>query len=479
MSVKKPSISEMLEIKSVAIIGVSMKLGYYWVHSMLQWPHDLKVWLVSHREGEVLGHKIHSSLDDIPENIDYAIIAVPRRVVPEVIKQVADKGAKGATVFTSGYSELGTDEGRSEEKKFLDMVSNLSMRVFGPNCMGICYPKLGFAFAPTIIQRVGDVGFISQSGGVAISTYTAAAESGVGFSKLFSFGNSVDIKPPELIRYFQGDEETNVIGAYIEGTESGSELLHELKILADKKPVVVLKGGRSVEGSRAVSSHTGALAGNRELWSAAFKQANVPTVSTLEELVATLSVFSLCPEPASRNVGMIAISGGTSVIYTDMCIDAGLKVPTTSNETLEKLDPLIRDVGTSLKNPIDLAADYYSDQTTTEVLRIVGSDSKFDSLIFEADVHHIHQVATIMGAADAVIDFWRDMAEAAREVSIRENKPVLIAVPDVAYPKARKEAWDVFVDKQLPVFRNMQEAITALSKACDYYETRKRRSQND
>ncbi|TXT54623.1 MAG: hypothetical protein BAJATHORv1_60120 [Candidatus Thorarchaeota archaeon] len=476
MTVRKPSIAEMLDIQSVAIIGVSMKLGYYWVHSMLQWPHDLKVWLVSKREGEVLGHKIYADIDDIPDKIDYAIVAVPRKVVLPVLKQVADKGAKGATVFTSGYSELGTPDGKEEERKFKELVEGIPMRVFGPNCMGLCYPRLGFAFAPTIIKRMGDVGFISQSGGVAISTYTAGAESGVGFSKLFSFGNSVDIKPPELIRYFQDDDETKVIGAYIEGVESGSELLTEMKVLAKKKPVVVLKGGRSVEGSRAVSSHTGALAGSQDIWSAAFRQANVPTVTTLEELVATLSVFSLSPKPKSRNIGMVAISGGTSVIYTDMCVGAGLKVPTTSTDTLEKLDPLIRDVGTSLKNPIDLAADYYSDQTTAEVLRLVGAEPNFDSLIFEADVHHIHQVATIMGAADVVVDFWRAMAEAAREVSIRHEKPVLVAVPDIAYPQARKEAWDIFVEKKLPVFRNMQEAVTALSKVCDYYEVRERRS---
>ncbi|GAI91277.1 unnamed protein product, partial [marine sediment metagenome] len=227
------------------------------------------------------------------------------------------------------------------------------------------YPEIGFAFTPTIKRLSGNVGFLSQSGGVAITTYTAGVESGVGFSKMFSFGNQVNITPQELIDYFVEDDTTKVIGVYIEGTKNGRQILESMKRLARIKPVVAIKGGRSNEGSRAAASHTGALAGNREIWNAVFRQSNVVTVDTLEDLVATLSIFSLSPPPRSRNIGMIAISGGTSVIYTDLCIEKGLGVPKTSEETIAKLDPLIRDVGTGLGNPIDLAADYYQDQTTS------------------------------------------------------------------------------------------------------------------
>ena len=177
-----------------------------------------------------------------------------------------------------------------------------------------------------------------------------------------------------------------------------------MKKATKKKPVVVLKGGRSSEGSRAAASHTGALAGNTAIWKAVFRQANVSTVDTLEEMLATLSVFSLSPKPESRNVGLVAISGGSSVIYTDLLIENGLKVPKTSDETIENLDALIADVGTGLGNPIDLAADYYQDQTTSEVIRLVGEESKFDSLILVADVHNMHQVASIMGVEDALPD---------------------------------------------------------------------------
>ncbi|MFW9957912.1 MAG: CoA-binding protein [Candidatus Odinarchaeota archaeon] len=469
-STKKPTIKEILDIRSVAIVGVSEKLGYYWVHSMLQWDHHLKIWLVSRREGEVLGHKIYTSLSDIPEKIDYAIIAVPYKYVSQALLECHAKGAKGVTIFTSGFSELGTDEGRQRELEIRKILDELDMRAFGPNCMGLMYPEIGFAFMPTVKRLAGNVGFLSQSGGVAITTYTAGVEGGVGFSKVFSFGNQVDITQQELLDYLRNDNETDVIGAYIEGAKNGREVLTSLIETAKKKPVVVLKGGRTSAGARAASSHTGALAGDQEIWTAAFRQANIQTVDTLEDLVATLSIFSLSPKPKNRDVGIVAISGGTSVIYTDLCLENGLNIPRTSPDTLERLYPLIRDVGTGLGNPIDLAADYYQDQTTVEVIRIVAKDPQFSSLIFEADVHNMHQVATIMGAQDVLVDYWRAVARVGREIIEQSNKPVLAVIPEVAYPKARADAWNVFVSEGIPVFHNMIEAIRALTRVCKYYE---------
>ncbi|MBN2230115.1 MAG: CoA-binding protein [Candidatus Thorarchaeota archaeon] len=474
---KRPTIEEMLKIQSVAIVGVSAKLGYYWVHSMLQWDHELRIWLVSKRGGEVMGHKIYTDLSEIPENIDYAIIAVPYKYVPQTLKECHEKGAKGVTIFTSGFSELGTDEGRQREIEVQNILDGLEMRAFGPNCMGLMFPELGFAFMPTVKRLAGDVGFLSQSGGVAIATYTSGVEAGVGFSKVFSFGNQVDIRPQELLDYLGDDTKTKAIGAYIEGAKNGREILEAMISAAKKKPLVVLKGGRSIEGSRAASSHTGALAGNREIWAAAFHQANVLTVNTLEDLIATLSIFSLSPQPKTEAVGLVAISGGTSVIYTDLCIESGLLVPPTSKETLERLEPLIRDVGTGLGNPIDLAADYYQDQTTSEVIQIVGEEPRFSSLIFEADVHNMHQVASIMDAQDSLVDYWRAMAKAGKYVVDKLKKPVLVAIPDIAYPIPRAEAWQVFVDAGLPVFRNISEAVNALARVCRYYKIKEQREK--
>ncbi len=473
---KKPTIKEVLDIQSVAIVGVSEKLGYYWVHSMLQWDHQLKVWLVSRREGEVLGHRIYTSLADVPESIDYAIIAVPYKYVAQALRECHAKGAKGVTIFTSGFSELGTEEGRQREIEIREILDELNIRAFGPNCMGLMYPDIGFAFMPTVKRLAGNVGFLSQSGGVAIATYTGGVEGGVGFSKVFSFGNQVDITPQELLNFLRDDSETQVIGAYLEGAKNGREILSSLIETAKKKPVVVLKGGRTSAGARAASSHTGALAGNSEIWEAAFLQANVQTVNTLEDLIATLSIFSLCPKPKTRDVGIVAISGGTSVIYTDLCIENELNVPRTSPETLKLLDPLICDVGTGLGNPIDLAADYYQDQTTAEVIRIVAKDTRFSSLIFEADVHNMHQVATIMGAQDVLSDYWKAIAKVGREIVERNKKPVLAVLPEVAYPKARAEAWEVFVHEGIPVFHNMIEAISALARVCKYYEVTSERN---
>jgi acetyl-CoA synthetase (ADP-forming) len=467
---KKPTIKDILDIRSVAIVGVSEKLGYYWVHSMLQWKHGLKIWLVSIRGGEALGHKIYTSLSEVPEKIDYAIIAVPYKYVPQALRDCHEKGAKGVTIFTSGFSELGSEEGKQRETEIRTILDELNMRAFGPNCMGLMYPKLGFAFMPMIKRLAGNVGFLSQSGGVAITTYTSGVEAGVGFSKVFSFGNQVDIRVQELLDFLAEDTETKVIGAYIEGARSGREVLNSLIASAQKKPVVVLKGGRTTEGARTVSSHTGALAGSNAIWEAVFKQANVLTVDTLEDLVATLSIFSLSPKPKTRDVGIVAISGGTSVIYTDLCIENGLLVPRTSQETIKRLNPLIRDVGTGVNNPIDMAADYYQDQTTSDVIKIVAQDPQFSSLIFEADVHNMYQAATIMNAQDVLADYWKAIAKVGRYIVEEQKKPVLVVLPEVAYPTTRTEAWQVFVDEGLPVFHNMSEAIRALARVCRHNE---------
>ena len=469
------SIADLIDIQSVAIIGISERLGYFWAHSMTQWSHDLNVWFVSRSGGEIVGKKILHSISEIPESIDYAILAVPYGAVPEVLRECVEKGAKGATVFTSGYSELGTEEGYERERALTELINELGIRVFGPNCMGLMYPKLGFAFMPSVPRRIGNVGFLSQSGGVSITTYTAGAEAGVGFSKIFSYGNAIDINPIELLNFFENDMETEVVGAYLEGTERGRDLLDSLLRVASKKPVVVLKGGRSVDGSRAVSSHTGALAGSNEIWDTAFKQANVTPVNTLEDLVATLGLFSKCPAPQSRNVGIIVISGGTSVVYTDLAVEYGLKVPKTSPETLEKLDPLLRDVGNSINNPIDLASDYYDDSVTTQVITLAGADSRFSAIIVQADVHNIYQVAKIMGIDELIVHLWGAMAKAAKQVMEEQNKPVLVVIPDVAYHEPRKKAWDLFVNEDLPVFRNIREAVGALSRVCEYYEIKNSR----
>lgn len=477
-ALSRPTISEMLNVKRVAIVGVSAKLGYYWVYSMLQWKHDLDVWLLSKNSGEVLGKQIYTDLEQIPEPIDYAIIAVPKRYVASVLKDVSEKGAKGATIFTSGFSELGTAEGRQAEEELSSLAKTLPTRVLGPNCMGLLVPKTGFAFMPTIERGIGDIGFLSQSGGVAIATYTAGVEAGLGFSKVFSFGNSIDITPSEIMQFLKDDSDTKVVGAYIEGTKEGEALFHAMLELASKKPVVALKGGRTAEGSRAASSHTGALAGSNDIWHAAFRQTNIPVVRTLEEMLSTLSVFSLCPAPASRNVAVVAISGGASVIYTDLIIEHGLKAPKTSDSTISELAMLIRDVGTGLGNPIDLAADYYDDETVRKVIRLVGGEKNFDSIILEADVHNMYQVATIMNAQDVLSDYWEAMAETGHEIMVEHKKPVMIAIPEVAYPQARNQAWKTFVKHKLPVMKNITEAVGALSRVCNYYDTQRSRSED-
>jgi len=197
--------------------------------------------------------------------VDFAIIAVPAPIVPKVLEDCAKKGVKLATIFSSGFSETGTREGVLLEKMIAEVAKKVGIRIFGPNCMDAYFPKQGLSFRPDLPKESGDIGFISQNGGNAIGIIICGSVWGLKFSKVFSYGNAADLDSPDLLEYLRWDKETKVIGLYIEGVKNGSKLLSVLKKTTKEKPVVVWKGGVTELGSRAVASHTGALAGSAKI----------------------------------------------------------------------------------------------------------------------------------------------------------------------------------------------------------------------
>lgn len=202
------------------------------------------------------------------------------------------------------------------------------------------------------------MGFISQSGGHAINFAIVGKSIGLRYSKVFSYGNACDLGSPDFLEYLAEDEKTKVIGMYIEGIKDGERLIKSLKKATEIKPVVVWKGGRTEAGARAVASHTGSIAGSAKIWDAVFEQTGAVKVKDFEELLDTVSVFVFCPPTTSKNLGLVSISGGTSVSNTDFCIEEGFNVPELSYKTREKLSKFVQSMGTSVKNPLDLAGSY-------------------------------------------------------------------------------------------------------------------------
>ncbi len=318
-----------------------------------------KLYPVNPRESEIMGLRCYSSVVDIPGEVDLAIITVPAGLVPQVIAECNQKGVRYAIVHSAGFSELG-DEGEKLEKEMIQSARQGDIRIIGPNCMGIFSPEAGInTIAPrvTFEKETGPVGFVGQSGWVVENVIEIGYERGLRFSKAVSIGNQSDLTSEDLLKYLADDDETKVIGFYIEGIKRGREFFQLVKQVSKQKPVVVWKSGSSEVGIRAAASHTGSLAGNNVIFDAVMKQSGVNIARNLDELIDLLVGFTCPVLPAGRKVGLLVESGGGAVAGADAAEALGLEVPTLSAEVQEELADRLE--GTippfsSPRNPVDL-----------------------------------------------------------------------------------------------------------------------------
>jgi len=459
----------LLNPRSVAIIGASCTRGFYWVRSFLEYGFPGKIFPVNPKEKEVLGLKCYPSILDVPEEVDFAIIAVPAPIVPKVLEDCAKKGIKLATVFSSGFSETGTREGALLEKRVAEVAKKVGVRIFGPNCMGVYFPKRGLSFRPDLPKESGDIGFISQSGGNAIGIVMCGSVWGLKFSKVFSYGNAADLDSPDLLEYLRWDEETQVIGLYIEGVKDGSRFLSVLRRTTEEKPVVVWKGGVTELGSRAVASHTGALAGSAQIWESVLKQANAVSVHSLEEMIDVLCGFSFLPPPKGKDLGIVSISGGSSVVCTDVAAQFGFNVPELPRKVQEKIYSMIQPVGVSVKNPIDLASSFFNVDAVKFALREVIN--YVDAFIFDFQVHYL-----ILREHFGERGIVEKMVKIAIDISheyLSAGKPFLIVLPLTYYSKEWLKSKEKFLNAKIPVFTSIIRAANALSKIYSFYQRRK------
>lgn len=262
--------------RSVAVVGVSEKnrnAGARFLKPFLKMGFKGDLYIINPEVKEAFNIRAYSKLTDIPGHIDHVIVCIPSNDTPSIIQQCVDKFVNTVAIYSAGFSEAGTEEGVSLEEELLKIAGNSHLRIIGPNCMGIYCPDSGLSFRDDLPKDSGSVALISQSGGMAITSVLAAAERNIYFSKVVSYGNESDLRCSELLDYLSGDDETSMIMLYIEGTKDGRELSAALRKVCLKKPVVVLKGGITGAGTKAATSHTGALSGMAEIWSAVINQA--------------------------------------------------------------------------------------------------------------------------------------------------------------------------------------------------------------
>ena len=466
--------------KRLAIIGVSQEgnvFGSGMILSLNDIGYSGEIYPVNPKGGTFAGLDIYRSVEEIPEEIDFAVIAVSARNVPEALDACRKKGAAGAEILSAGFKELGTPEGIALEEE-IKRIAARGIRVVGPNCFGIYCPASGLTVlpGPDLSRKSGPLAFLAQSGGMSIDFAATGKWMGLNFSKLVSFGNGADLRETELLDYLGRDAATGIIAMYIEGIEEGDAFFSTLREVTRHKPVVIYKGGLSAAGQRAVTSHTASLGGNKAIWEAVLRQCGAVQVGNLWEMAETCLAFTLLPERVYRGMTVIGGGGALGVAACDAAEAAGVELPILSGEIHDRIMAVLPKPGSSAGNPIDIASPMVDVAMQREVLRSAASDDRVDIQLMIQLFYHLRHMAVRMGAKSVKeVVPYRELADMVRQVVDETGKPVVLILPnhkqDLQYldiEEMMREARQAFVDRGIPVFDDLNRAFTAIGHVSDY-----------
>ena len=452
---------------SVALVGISGSpanmMRSMFLDPLLEFGFEGNVYLVHPSGGELWGFTVYPSIKDIPEPVDYVITSIPATHTIQLMRDCVTKGVKAISLFTAGFSETGEEEGIRLENELASIAREGGVRIIGPNCMGIYCPSTRLSFDPGFSKESGGVSFISQSGGNSWRVVRMAEAQGVRFNKVISYGNACDINETELIDYLADDPETKVIAAYIEGIRGGRGFFQVLGRAARAKPVIILKGGRTGAGARAVASHTGSLAGAEAVWDSVFHQTGAIRVYSVEELVNVVVSFSFMPLPRGRNVGILGLGGGESVQSADDCEAAGLSVPALPQEIRDELRGFTPLAGCSVRNPVD-SSMVMSPEDYSKTVRLVSGWSGIDLML-------AYVVIDLLPSSVVKPDMVNMMVGSVVEASKASAKPMAVVFsPGASAGQQGVENLRRFHLAGLPVYHNVSGAARAISKYIQYHE---------
>jgi len=371
--------------KSVVVIGASREKGTVGWSIFNDFVSSKKfkgkVYPVNPNAKEILQRKAFPSIKDVKGDVDLAVIAVPAKIVPHVMHDCVDKGVKTAVIVSSGFSEIGH---KALEAEIEHIARESHMRVVGPNCLGVFDGHSGVdtLFLPEEkLQRPrpGNIALITQSGAVGSVILDWISSEGYGISKFISYGNGADLTETDFIEYLMEDDQTDVICMYLEGSKNGRRMYHMLKDAVKEKPVLIIKAGSSKEGTHAVSSHTGSLAGSDEIYQAAFKQAGVLRTHDMETMFDYAQALSHQPLSKGDNILVITNGGGFGVLATDEIISRGMHMAQLSEGTKKTIKRYLPTYA-GIHNPLDLIGDADS-RRYEKVFRAISSDKNVDAVM--------------------------------------------------------------------------------------------------
>ncbi|MCL4534501.1 MAG: acetate--CoA ligase family protein [Bacteroidetes bacterium] len=357
-------LEEFFSPQALAVIGASrheQKLGFTVLNNIIQGQFRGKVYPINPSATEILGLRCYPNVQSVPKSVDLVVIVVPRDVVIEAVRDCTAAKVKGAIIITAGFRETGP-EGAEKEREVVRIARAGGMRVLGPNCLGVIDTNshLNATFAAVPPLR-GSISLMSQSGALCTSILDWARRESVGFSRFVSVGNKADIDEVDLLEALAGDQRTRVVVGYLEGISRGQRFMEVAGELSKKKPIVLMKSGTTAAGQRAVSSHTGTLAGSDAAYDAAFKQAGVIRAPSLESLFDFAVAFARQPVPTGRRLAIVTNAGGPGIMAADACERQDVSLASFTAETIERLRAGLP-AAAGVYDPVDVLGDARSDR---------------------------------------------------------------------------------------------------------------------
>jgi acetyltransferase len=375
------SLKKLFNPKSIAIVGASNeegKVGNVITKNVLKLGYVGEVYLVNPKYDKLFGKKCYKSLSEIEEKIDLAIIAIPAKFVNKEIENNA-KNVENYVVISAGFSEIG-EEGRLQEEELARIAVKNKLNILGPNCLGFIIPnlKLNASFAGGMPED-GNISFVSQSGALAVAIMDAAKQEGMKFSNIVSVGNKMVVDETQMLEFLARDKNTKVIGMYLEGIKEGKKFIQMAHKISQKKPIVILKAGKNEKTQKAISSHTGALAGDDDVVSAVFKKSGIIRAQNLQNFFGLLSLVSFSGEIKNNKVAVVTNAGGVGVLTSDAFSGKNIELANFDKETKNSLRKILPQES-SVENPIDLLGDAHSDRYKN-VLGIISKIKEIGSVI--------------------------------------------------------------------------------------------------
>lgn len=447
---------------SVAIVGVSKdptKLGSVILSNLIEAKYEGDIYPVNPKYDELFGYKVYKNISEIDAHIELVCIVVPAKFVKDVLTECGKKGAKGAIIITAGFKETG-EKGAALEDELISIAKKYKIKLLGPNCLGLISPKsnTNISFAASN-PKEGSIAFLSQSGAFCTAVLDMSLEKNVGFSSFVSLGNKSDLNENEIFDYWLQDDDVKVISAYLEEISDGQTLLSIVNNTDNPKPIVMFKPGKTEEAAKAMTSHTGALAGSVETFRTAAKQAGITEVEEFNRMFYSMMGFAWSTIPQGKKVAIITNAGGPGIIATDQVIANGLEMATLSEETKNEIREHLPPTA-SVNNPIDVIGDALAERYKAPI-DVLVNDENVDAIIVILTPQLVTQI--------------EDTAKLIINSAKLSSKPIFAVFLGGKYILNGLQR---LYDNKVPAFRYINDAVEVMADMFEYGRRQKAKKES-